>query len=143
MEEHDPLLPRGGPSRQQAGRVQKRVDVAVAVRLRLELVRVFRVERESRVVVDEARHLLLLDERHLRRFRAEVVVPLEEVERLRVRIVGGHDRERNPHVFRASVRGHLARRSRLQREDGVNIVLKVARVRRPLRGELHLDAAVP
>ena len=143
LEENHPLLARGAPPVEEPAGVEQRVDVAVAVGLGLEGVRVGIFEREVRVVVGQARHLLLLNEGHLLLLSAEVVVALEEVEGLGVGVVGGHDGEGDADVLGAAVRGHLARGPLLQREDGLNVELEVARVRGPLARELDLDAGVP
>ena len=123
--------------------MEQRVDVAVAVGLGLQRVGIRVFHREVRVVVHEARHLLLFNQVHLLLLGAEVVVALEEIEGLGVGIVGGHDGEGNADVLGAAVRGHLPRGSLLKRQDALNVQLEVARVGGALARELDLDAGVP
>ena len=114
--------------------MQERVHVAVAMRLGLQRVRVVLRHRQVRVVVRQAGNLFLLDECYLIRGGAKVRVALEQRQRLGLRVVRGHDGERDAFPLAGA---------RLQRQDGVHVELQVGRVRCALAGKLYLDAGVP
>ena len=106
----------------------------VAVRLSEDTVRVGGVGGEAGVVVAEARHLLLLEQRHLRRQHAEVSIGLEQLLRARQRVLGHHNGERQLHRLAGGLGG-----AALQREDRADVKLQVALVGGDLVGKRHLD----
>ena len=135
LEEEEPPPPLARPPCRDARRVQQRVDIAVAVRLGLHAVRP--VGREGGLRVRERRHLVLPQQRHLRRREAVVAVLPQQGADLLVRVVRGHDQQRQPHVA-PEPRGE----QRLQRGDVRGVHLQHARARRDLRRQRELDAAV-
>ncbi len=71
LEEADPLKARALPPGRQATGVQQCMHVAVPMRLGLERERVRWLECQRGVVVNQARHLLLLDEGDLPEAKGE------------------------------------------------------------------------
>ena len=137
LEEVDPLDALALPLAERAGRVEQVVHVAVPVRLRQQLVRVLRVERERRVVVGEAGHLLLLEQRDLPLGHPKVVILLEQGGGARGRVVRHHDRQRQLH--RLALGG---RRLLLHREDRADVELEVGLAGGGLPRQRDLDARV-
>eukprot|EP00754_Rhynchopus_humris_P039845 Rhum_TRINITY_DN22932_c0_g1::Rhum_TRINITY_DN22932_c0_g1_i1::g.176399::m.176399 len=140
LEEDNPLAPLFHPAVSDAVLVQKKVHVAVAVRLRRERVRVGSLRDEGRAVVLHRRHLLLLHNRHLRRRQPEVALTRQERHRLRMRVTRRHDDEGDVH---GRLTGAYLLRKLLVAANVLAVERQVRLLRQQVRRQLDLDAVVP
>mmetsp|Transcript_124520 Transcript_124520/g.277812 ORF Transcript_124520/g.277812 Transcript_124520/m.277812 type:complete len:287 (+) Transcript_124520:555-1415(+) len=95
LEEDHPLLTLLLEAPGQARAVEQGMDIAVVVRLRLELPRISRDCSQVRLGVYKTSDLLLLQHMNLVPCQGEVVVLLQKGNRIRMRVVRGHDDKRD------------------------------------------------